>query len=60
MITIEVNGQFYTWQADFAVLMMRYYQKNGVSYTMHRHCHHTCSDLSEEGLDKGLLCMNHI
>jgi len=41
MLTLEVNGQFITWPEEFALLMMKHYQKNGVNFVLHRHCTHT-------------------
>ena len=40
MLTLEVNGQFITWPADFAFMMMRYYQKHGKLFVIHRKCIH--------------------
>lgn len=44
MLTLEVNGQFITWPEEFALLMMKYYQKHGVNFIIHRHCMHTGMD----------------
>jgi hypothetical protein len=40
MLTLEVHGQFITWPEEFALLMMKYYQKHGVTFIIHRHCDH--------------------
>ena len=44
MLTIEVNGQFITWSEDFANFMMKYYQKHGVDFILHRNCVQTGLD----------------
>lgn len=41
MLTLEVNGQFITWPADFALIMMRYYKKHGKPFLIHRKCIHS-------------------
>jgi hypothetical protein len=40
MLTLEIHGQYITWPDEFAVLMMKYYRDNGVSFIVHRNCVH--------------------
>lgn len=48
MLTLEVNGQFITWPEEFALLMMKYYQKHGVNFILHRHCAHAGWDTTSK------------
>ena len=48
MLTLEVNGQFVSWPEDFALLMMKYYRKHGVTFVLHRNCAHTRNGNSGE------------
>jgi hypothetical protein len=41
MLTLEIHGKFITWPEDFAVLMMKYYRDNGISFIVHGNCSHT-------------------
>ncbi len=41
MLTLEVYGQYVTWPEQFALYMMRYYRKRGVTFTVHRNCLHS-------------------
>ena len=49
MITLEIDGQFITWPEDFAIAMMTYYLKNGVSFTVHQNCVHTEANTRSTG-----------
>ena len=40
MLTLEIHGQFITWPEEFAALMMKYYQDNGIPFVVHRNCVH--------------------
>jgi hypothetical protein len=44
MLTLEVNGQFITWPEEFALLMMKYYRKHGVTFILHKNCVHAGRD----------------
>ena len=44
MLTLKVNGEFITWPEKFALLMMKYYENNGVPYTVHKNCADAGSD----------------
>lgn len=48
MVTLEVNKIMITWPDDFAVLMMRYYRNNGVSFVIHRNCVHSARPTGRE------------
>ena len=48
MLTLEVHGQFITWSEDFALLMMKYYRKHGVTIILHRNCVHAGWDSTVE------------
>ena len=48
MLTLEIYGEFITWPETFALLMMKYYQENRVSFIVHRNCVHTGWNTSEE------------
>ena len=45
MLTIEVNGQFVTWPADFAFMMMRYYKKHDKPFVIHRKYVNRCKQV---------------
>ncbi len=38
MMTLEVYGKIISWPEDFALLMMKYYENNGVPFIVHRDC----------------------
>lgn len=40
MLTLEVHGQFVTWPEEFALLMMKYYRNQGVTFILHKNCIH--------------------
>lgn len=48
MLTLEVYGQFIRWPEDFALLMMKYYRKHGVTFILHRNCAHSGLDTTAE------------
>jgi hypothetical protein len=48
MLTLEVNGQYISWPEEFAVLMMKHYQKHGVRFVIHRNCVHTGRNVTNE------------
>ena len=50
MLTIEVHGQFITWSEDFANFMMKYYQKHGVDFILHRNRVQTGWDNTEKDI----------
>ena len=44
MLTLEVHGQIITLSDEFALLMMKYYRKHGVTFILHKNCVHTGRD----------------
>jgi hypothetical protein len=40
MLTLEVNGQFITWPAEFAFVMMKNYRKHGIPFVVYGDCAH--------------------
>jgi hypothetical protein len=49
MLTLEIYGKLITWPEDFALLMMKYYQKHGVSFIVHKDCINKGRDTTTEG-----------